>query len=295
MTFLVSSLIMQSTKYHFTIRNAMTTLSSLSHQSTAPAAAGASESDKTSVFERAFAVLEYVVRAGYPVTASDVADHLGLPKPTVYRMIENFEAQGFLRRDLSRRLAIGPRLADFAFETLRASIRYAPRRTILNNLVDEVGETANIGSLEGGDVVYLDRVEAEHWSLRLNFHIGSRVPLHCTAIGKLFMAYMPERQLDALLAQLDLRSFTPQTITSAKALREQLVTVREEGIALDDEEYIPGVVCIAAPIFNVKGEMQAGVAIQSPSARMSPKDALRHSMPLRRAAKALADSFLWDK
>lgn len=260
-----------------------------------PVAPQSGEADKAGVFDRTFSVLEYVVRAGHPVAASDVAAHLGLPKPTVYRMIENFAAQGFLRRDLSsRRLAIGPRLADFAFEILHASVRYAPRRTILNGLVEEIGETANIGALDGGDIVYLDRVEAKHWPLRLNFHIGSRVPLHCTAIGKLFLAYMPERQRNALLSRLDLHQLTPHTLTSVEALQAELDRVRADGLSIDREEYIQGVVCIAAPVFNKKGEMQAGVAIQSPSARMSAEDALRHSAPLRRAATALAESFAWE-
>ena len=260
-----------------------------------PTAPQGGESDKVGVFDRAFAVLEYVVKVGHPVAAADVAAHLGLPKPTVYRMIENFAAHGFLHRDpSSRRLAIGPRLADFAFETLRASIQYAPRRTILKGLMDEIGETANIGALDGGDIVYLDRVEAKHWPLRLNFHIGSRVPLHCTAIGKLFLAYMPERQCHALLGKLDLHQFTPHTISSVEALQVELATIRSEGLSLDREEYISGVVCIAAPIFNAKGELQAGVAIQSPTARITPEDALRHSQRLRHAAQALAESFVWE-
>ena len=165
---------------------------------------------------------------------------------------------------------------------------------ILNGLVEEIGETANIGTLDGGDIVYLDRVEAKHWPLRLNFHIGSRVPLHCTAIGKLFLAYMPEHQRNALLGMLDLHHFTPHTIASVSALQTELAAIREEGLSIDREEYILGVVCIAAPVFNPKGEMLAGVAIQSPTARMSPKDALRYSVPLQRAARALAESFVWE-
>lgn len=273
----------------------MSAVTSPTRQGADPASQLANDAEKTGVFDRAFAVLEYVVRAGHPVAAADVAAHLGLPKPTVYRMIENFTAQGFLRRDhSSRRLAIGPRLADFAFQILQASVRYAPRRTILSGLVDEVGETANIGTLDGGEVAYLDRVEAKHWPLQLNFHIGSRVPLHCTAIGKLFLAYMPERQRTALLDVLDLHKFTPHTITTLPELQAELANVRREGLCLDREEYISGVVCIAAPIFSAKGEMQAGVAIQSPAARMSVQDALRHSEKLQRAARALAESFAWE-
>lgn len=245
-----------------------------------------------SVFQRSFMVLEYVVRAGHPVAVGDIASHLGLPKPTVYRMIENFEAQGFLHRQFtSRRIGIGPRLTDFAFDVLRTSIQYAPRRTILNALVVEVGETCNIGTLDGGEIVYLDRVEATHWPLRLNFHIGSRVPLHCTAIGKLFLAYLPERQRETLVSTLELRQFTPNTIVAADALEVELAEICTKGLSIDNEEYIAGVVCIAAPIFNAKGEVQAGVAIQSPAARMSADDALRHRKALLNAAAALRESF----
>lgn len=245
-----------------------------------------------SVFQRSFSVLEYVVRAGHPVAVSDIVSHLGLPKPTVYRMIENFEAQGFLHRQFaSRRIGIGPRLTDFAFDVLRTSIQYAPRRTILNALVVEVGETCNIGTLDGGEIVYLDRVEATHWPLRLNFHTGSRVPLHCTAIGKLFLAYLPERQRATLVSTLELQQFTPNTIVAADALEAELEEIRTKGLSIDNEEYIAGVVCIAAPILNVKGEVQAGVAIQSPAARMSVADALRYRKALLNAAAALRESF----
>lgn len=248
---------------------------------------------KVNVFQRSFAVLEYVVRAGHPVAPSDIAEHLHLPKPTVYRMIESFEAQGFLRRQFaSRRIGIGPRLADFGFDVVRASIQHAPRRSILNALVAEVGETCNIGTLEGNEIVYLDRVEAKHWPLRLNFHIGSRVPLHCTAIGKLFLAHLPANQRDKLLSTMDMSALTPHTIIDRAALATELQMIAESGLSVDREEYTLGVVCVAAPIFNKKGEIQAGVAIQAPAARMSVADAERHREALVQAAKEIGASFM---
>jgi IclR family acetate operon transcriptional repressor len=248
---------------------------------------------KVNVFQRSFAVLEYVVRAGHSVAPSDIAEHLSLPKPTVYRMIESFEANGFLRRQFaSRRISIGPRLADFGFDVVRASIQYAPRRSILNALVCEVGETCNVGTLEGNEIVYLDRVEAKHWPLRLNFHIGSRVPLHCTAIGKLFLAFLPVNQREKLLAAIEMTALTPHTITDRAVLEAELQTVIADGLSVDSEEYTIGVVCVAAPIFNKKGEIQAGVAIQAPSARMTVKDAQLHRAALQEAAKQIGASFM---
>ncbi len=247
----------------------------------------------TSVFARSFGVLEYVVRIGRPVLPAEIADHLDLPKPTVYRMIEQFEALGFLYRPFSsRRISVGPRLNDLAFDILRYSVQYAPRRQILQGLVDEVGETCNIGTLEGGQIVYFDRVEATRWPLRLNFHIGSRVPLHCTAIGKLFLAFLPDAKRIALLKRLDFVTYTAHTLTTPAALDDELVRIRHERLSVDREEYLAGVVCIAAPVFNVRGEITAGVAIQAPAARMPVTDAYRHRVALIAAARSLTDSFV---
>lgn len=245
-----------------------------------------------SVFARSFGVLEYVVRAERPVQPAEIAESLDLPKPTVYRMIEQFEAQGFLYRPFaSRRITVGPRLTDLAFDILRSTVQYAPRRQILRGLVEEVGETCNIGTLDGEHIVYFDRVEATHSPLRLNFHIGSRVPLHCTAIGKLFLAFLPEQKRTALLHKLELTPYTPQTLTTPAALEDELDRIRHERLSLDREEYLAGVVCIAAPALNVRGEIVAGVAIQAPAARMPVADAYRHRVALVAAARALSESF----
>ncbi|HEX7390823.1 MAG TPA: IclR family transcriptional regulator [Acidiphilium sp.] len=256
------------------------------------AASSETERGSPGVFMRAFAVLDYVVKASQPVLASDIATDLDLPKPTVYRMIEQFEAEGFLRRQFtSRRVAAGPRLTDFAFDIMRSSVQSAPRRQILGGLVDETGETCNIGALDAGQVVYFDRVEATHWPLRLHFSIGSRVPLHCTAIGKLFLAFLPDSKRALLLDQLELQPFTQTTITTMTALETELDEVRRERLAVDREEYIAGVVCLAAPIFNARQEISAGIAIQAPAARMPISDAYRHRVALQAAARAITESF----
>ncbi|MEE3504067.1 IclR family transcriptional regulator [Acidiphilium acidophilum] len=245
-----------------------------------------------SVFLRSFAVLDYVVRAGRAVLPSEIASHIGLPKPTVYRMIEQLEERGFIQRQfMSRRFSVGTRLTELAFDILYSSVQYAPRRQILSKLVEEVGETCNIGALDGGNIVYFERVEAEHWSLQLNFHVGSRVPLHCTAIGKLFLAFLPAPKRAILMDQLELGPFTANTLTTVKALDAELDQIRREGLAVDREEFIAGVVCLAAPIFNDRHEITAGIAIQTPSARMPISDAYRHRVALQKAARAISESY----
>jgi IclR family transcriptional regulator, acetate operon repressor len=242
--------------------------------------------------DRSFAILEFIAASGRPLTASDISDALSLPKPSTYRLLESLERAGFVsRHGKQRRISTGPRLTDLAFNVLKSSLNYAPRRQILDALVKEVGETCNIGALDHNEIVYLDRVEAEDWPLRLQFKIGSKVPLHCTAIGKLFLAFMPEDKSRHFLDKLDFDRYTPNTILTRKALEAELQDIRKEGLSLDREEYIAGVVCIAAPILDRNRNIQAAVAIQAPSARMTVAQALENRDALARAAYQLSQSF----
>lgn len=237
-------------------------------------------------------MLEFVVRRATPVAPVEIAESLGLPKPTVYRMIESFEQQGLLRRQFGSKLVtVGPRLTNLAFDIQRASMQYAPRRLIMEDVVEDIGETCNIGTIKASEIIYLDRVEAKHWPLRLQFGIGSRVPLHCTAIGKLFLAFLPTSQRQALLDHLRLRAFTPATITDRDQLEKELAAIHAGKFSIDREEYLLGVVCVACPILNANGHIRAGIAIQAPSARLPVNEAERHRERLMLAAERLSSSF----
>lgn len=257
-----------------------------------PAPEVAEAQDRSGVLQRSFAMLEFIVRHSAPLTPAEIAEGLDLPKPTVYRLVEGLERQGLLRRQFgAKRVTIGPRLTDLAFSTLRFSVQYGPRRVILEALVRDCGETCNIGTIDANEIVYLDRVEAKHWPLRLQFNVGSRVPLHCTAIGKLFLAFLPARQRRALLGSLQLHPHTPNTLGSRETLEAELARIREARISVDREEYLVGVVCAAVPVFSARGELRAGVAVQAPAARLPAADAERHRDRLLRAAEELSNSF----
>src|SRR5215472_12175660 len=179
--------------------------------------------ERSGIAERAFAILDFVAHAGGSIAVADIIEELGLPKATAHRLVDSFVAKGFLLRETGRkRLTVGPRLIDLAQGVMRSAMRHAPRRAILNGLVHTVGETCNIGTLVNAEIVYLDRVEAEHWPLRLQFTAGSRVPLHCTAIGKLFLAMLPAKQRTALIAEIALDRLTPKTITDRAQLAREL-------------------------------------------------------------------------
>ena len=186
---------------------------------------------------------------------------------------------------------MGPKLTRLAFGVLGATQENAAAHVVLQRLVQTVGETCNIGTLINGEVVYLDRVEADHWPLRLQFTTGSRVPLHCTAIGKLFLALAPALRRRRVLQCIDLKAHTERTITRLDALESELRAIRKEQVSFDREEFLIGVVCAAVPIIGRNGEILAALAIQGPEARMNLESARARLPALRRAARDLAEIF----
>jgi DNA-binding IclR family transcriptional regulator len=241
---------------------------------------------------RSFAILEHVAGSPAPVDVLDIITALKLPKATAYRLVDWFVTQGYLAREPGRRrLIIGPKLANLAFGALSSSMRNDTPHVVLQRLVRSLNETCNIGTLLNGEVVYLDRVEADHWPLRLHYTTGSRVPLHCSAIGKLYLALASAARRRRLLQSLELRRFTATTITDAARLDAELRQIRKDRVSFDREEYLLGVVCMAVPVTGRGGEMLAALAIQAPEARMNVQTARRHLPALRQAAGELAGIF----
>lgn len=245
----------------------------------------------TSAALRAVAVLEIIVRADRPISLTEVMSGVGLPKPTVYRILGLLEHSGLvLREPDGKRYTAGPRLAHFGTEILMNSSVRGARHAILQRLVDELGETCNFTMLDGSEVIYLDRVETAA-PLRMNLQPGSRVPLHCTASGKLFLAMMPRARRAKLLDNLPLRRYTDNTITDRGRLEAELERIRRDKTSTDNEEYLTGLVCVAVPVMSREGKPCASVAVHAPIARMSLDDARGHVPALRRAAMALTQTY----
>jgi IclR family transcriptional regulator, acetate operon repressor len=248
--------------------------------------------DKLGPTARCFAILEHVAQSPAPVDVLDLMTTLELPKATVYRLVDSFVSRGYLAREPGRkRLLVGSRLINLAFGALAASMRNSQSHVVLHRLVHTVNETCNIGTIVNGEVMYLDRVEADHWPLRLHFASGSRVPLHCSAIGKLFLALSPAPRRRRWLQHLELRRYIEHTIVDPAKLEAELRQIRKEEVSFDREEFLDGVVCIAVPAFSRSGEMIAAVAIQAPQARMGIGEGRAHLPVLRRAASELAEIF----
>lgn len=260
----------------------------------APATAGGvgtRDKEKPGSIGKALAFLEIVTRQPRVTSVADIAARLDLSKPTGHRIAATLEDLGFLQREPgTRRLTEGDRLVELAVQVLGAAARRGPRHVILQALTEATGETCNFGVLVGGQVVYLDRVEAQ-WPLGLRFEPGSRVPAHCTALGKMFLSQLAENQRDAMIGALPLTRYTSNTITDHRRLMDELQRIRDEGISFDDQEFMSGVVCMAAPCRDAEGRVFAGIAISAPEARLTLSDMRRHAPALKEAARKLARTF----
>lgn len=238
---------------------------------------------------RLLQMLEMVAATGEPQSLADVVRLSGQPKPSVHRMLQQMEVGGLLARGAdARRYTITPRLVRFAETVLRASSTTGLRHTLLRQLVADVGETCNLTALSGSEVFYIDRVETA-FPLRMDLRPGSRVPLHCSASGKLFLAHMPRLQRDRLLDGLQLDRYTPHTLDSRDRLDAELERIRTEGHSVDAEEFIEGMVCVAVPVRDdPEGPVRCAVALQAPAMRMPLTSALQQLDKLRRAADDIA-------
>ena len=237
---------------------------------------------------RLFSLLEVIASRDQLYSLQGLVDETGLPKPTLHRMLQQLEAGGLLQReDDGRRYSTGVRLRRLAENLLLNNSFHGAQHAVLRRLVEEVGESCNLTALTGDEVVYLDRVETAA-PLRFYLHPGSRVPVHCSASGKLFLAQMSPAQRRRLLAHGTLEAFTPKTLTDLDALEQEVVRVRRDGYALDNEEFLPGLLCIAVLVPNPAGRSNLGIAVQAPSMRLTAAKALQWLPALQRAAAALA-------
>lgn len=237
---------------------------------------------------RLFALLELIASKDAFVSLQSLVTDTGLPKPTLHRMLQQLEGAGLLvRQSDGRQYGTGARLRRLAENILLNATQHGARHAVLRSLVEEIGESCNVTALSGNEVVYLDRVETSE-PLRFYLHAGSRVPVHASASGKMILSQMAPAQRRKLLAHAPLQQHTPNTITDLDRLEAELEQVADAGYAIDDEEFLPGLVCAAVLVPNATGRSNLCVAVQGPVLRMDREDAHRHLPALRSAAEAMS-------
>jgi DNA-binding IclR family transcriptional regulator len=220
--------------------------------------------------DRALRLLQELGGHGSGATLDDLAGATELPKSSVHRTLAALRERGFVMQEDDGRYLIGSELLRVAFEFHgRVDLRVV-LRPVLTRLRDALNETVHLGQLQGGDVVYLDKLESSH-PIRLTSTVGGRNPAHCTAVGKALLAwtYPDESGLRAWIKeQGTLVERTANSITSAGALVREAARIRADGFARDMEESEIGVRCVAAPVFLGSARPRAAVSVSAPRERL---------------------------
>ncbi|WP_425093546.1 IclR family transcriptional regulator [Tropicimonas sp. S265A] len=236
---------------------------------------------------RLLLILEEVSRAGVPVSPAALSEALGLPKPTIHRLLTTAEEQEFLQRDIDgRSYGPGRRLRRLAGNTLSSQRLRTERLLIMQALAREVGETCNLAAPGRFGMVYLDRVETL-WPLRIQLPVGTQVPFHCTASGKMYLSSLRTDKLNRFLSWMDLKPVTKRTISDKDVLVEELGSTRARGYATDDEEFMDDMVAVAVPLRDSEGRLLTTLSMHAPRQRHDLASLSKMIPQLREAADRL--------
>ena len=242
---------------------------------------------------RAVRIMESIAAADAPVQLAQICREVGLPKPTVFRILSTLEQAGLVGREPGeKRYTCSERLSALAGRTLLNSPTRAARRAVLEELVEQVGETCNLAIPNNNSVLYLDRVEVS-WPLRVSLGAGSKLPLYASASGKLFLSNMPKRSRERFLSVTPLIPHTPKTLVDPVRLAREFERIRANGYAVEDEEYLSGVCCLAVPVRTADHRLVAALAVHAPVSRLAIEQALEFLPLMRQSAEAIAQTIDW--
>lgn len=236
--------------------------------------------------DRAMEVFEFLSEE-QGKTLSQIADEMGQSPATVYRILVTLETRGLVEFEGREQLwHIGPRAFIIGAKFLRRTSLVDRARPVMRRLMEQTGETANLGVERGGKVLFLSQVET-HASIRAFFPPGTLSQMHASGIGKALLAHMEAGRRNRLLSREQLTEFTEHTIIDVDALLEDLLAIRERGHSVDDEERNVGMRCIAAPVFDFNGEAVAGISVSGPASRVSREETERLARSVTSAAREL--------
>ena len=236
--------------------------------------------------DRAMEVFEFLSEAQGRALSTLAAD-MGQSPATVYRILVTLEGRGLVEFDpVDQVWHVGARAFIIGARFLKRTSLVERARPFLRQLMEDTGETANLGIEQNGHVLFVSQVET-HASIRAFFPPGTLSRLHASGIGKALMAQMGAAQLDRFLSDAPLERFTEFTLTDPDALKADLAATRTRGYAIDGEERNLGMRCIAAPVFDMNGEAVGGISVSGPTARVGSERIADFSAAVVAAAKEL--------
>ncbi len=214
----------------------------------------------TRAVSRALQILSCFSVKDFELSVGDLHDKLGVHKSTLVRLLQSLAEEGFIEQNpLTDKYRLGIKTFEIGSMCHRTRLRNlgALARPTMQQVTSKTGLSANLAIRDRQEIVYVETVEPNDLPLRMAYSAGDRFGIHHTALGKAMIAHLPPEDLELLLDGMELAPLTPRTITTADQLVRELWEVRTRGYAVDDEESLPGLRCVAAPIWDSSGVVAA--------------------------------------
>lgn len=247
-------------------------------------------SPKSSIgaLEQAIKILEMVVFEGRNgITIKEISQKIDLHPSTIYRYLNTFVSYGYVSRINDSIYKPGIKLVELGNYVLNGFDLREVAHPYLVGLVNEVNQTAHLAIREGNEAIYIDKVEGPK-TLQMRSRVGMRVPLYCTALGKILLAYSSEEEVDRYLKEVELAPRTQNTIVSPSRLKEELLNIRKQGYALDNQENEQGIICVGAPIFSFSEQVVAALSVSGFFKDFSPDRLPRILSSLQKTASLIS-------
>jgi DNA-binding IclR family transcriptional regulator len=235
---------------------------------------------------RALDIIEAVVQADHALSPADLSHLLDIPKPSVHRLLQQMQGEGYLQTNMRGGIVPSDRLHKIAISVIYASRFKAQRQAILRKLCETIDETCGIALPDGIDMVYYDRVQST-WPVQMHLPVGAHVPMWCTASGKLYLSSFPKARRAQIIENLSLKRMARNTITNASELEVELKRIRQLNIGIDNEEFVDGMVACSIPVTNSDGRLVACLFTHAPTIRKSLAQLLEYEPAMRLAAEQL--------
>jgi DNA-binding IclR family transcriptional regulator len=248
----------------------------------------ADERYRVQVVDRVLDILAAFTVETPELGVSELSRAIGLNKGTAHRLLSALESHRLVEQDRTTgRYHLGLRLWELGNCAVARLELPGPAMPALHQLSADTGETAHLAVLDDGDVLYIAKVESNR-PLRIPSQVGRRLPPHCTAIGKMLLAWLPPAELDQLIGARGLPRFTPHTICDPDVLHSELTLIRQRGFAFDREELEQGLRCVAAPIRDRSAQVVAAISVAGPSVRVNESETPRLLQAVLRAARSIS-------
>lgn len=244
--------------------------------------------ERNSTADRALAILDLFTEARSVLTASQVSEHLGVARSTAYRYLQSLVQARYLTETVGG-YSLGLKVLELARVARKGLDVGRISQPVMVQIAREFGETVLLTRRVGDSIVCIEREEPEGQRLHVSYEPGTIMPINAGASAHVLLAWLPDEEVNSLLASRPLRAFTPNTLTDPKSLLERLHRIRERGYALSVSELDPEVLGVAAPIFDSSGTVRAAISMAGLTSRMDPNEYETIAARIVEAARGISE------